>query len=78
MHTPGFFHQFPQLQPNDKLQEELKADDYLLNSEKEVTWRNRLLLHSGEALVNMGKRLKRMSGACSTDQTPANIKKSTA
>jgi len=78
MHTPGFFHQMPQLQPNDKLQEGLKAGEDRYRSEKEVTWRGRLLLTSGAALVTIGKRLQRMSGTCPTGQTPADIKKSVA
>ena len=78
MHTPGFFHQLPQLQPNDKYQEGLKADEDLYNRENEVTWRSRFLLHSGAALVNIGRRLQRMSGACAADQPPAGMKESAA
>jgi hypothetical protein len=78
MHTPGFFHQFPKLQPNDKLQEGLRAVQDRAAAEKGVTWRNRLLLFSGEAMVNIGKRLKRMSGICSPGQTANGIKGSAA
>jgi hypothetical protein len=77
MQTPGFFHQFPELQPNDKYQEGLKAEQQLLDSENSVSLKNRLLLYTGEILVTIGKRLKSMSGTYPTGQAPAGMKEST-
>ena len=78
MHTPGFFHQFPKLQPNDKLREGLIANQDLVDAEKDVTWRDRLLLFSGEVMVNIRQHLKGMSGICSSSQTTNGIKESAA